>query len=83
MRSLPSTALRALLLGVLALLLPACGGGCCDDPGPGSGITGLPDDAMEGFLVLDVNDTSPRAQEFVSPRDYGGKVSAWYFGHAT
>jgi len=31
----------------------------------------------------DVNPTSPRTGEPVSPRDYLQKVSGWYFGHAT
>ncbi len=41
------------------------------------------DDAVSDFAVLDVNADSPRSQELVSPRDYLGRVSAWYFGHST
>lgn len=35
------------------------------------------------FSLPDVNATSPRYGEWVSPRDYLGQVSAWYFGQAT
>ena len=43
-----------------------------------------PDDAvMPDFAVVDVNAESPRFQEIVSPRDYLGEISAWYFGAAT
>ena len=35
------------------------------------------------FHLEDVNPTSTRFGEDVSPRDYLDQVSAWYFGHAT
>ena len=35
------------------------------------------------FGLVDVNDTSPRYEEEVSPRDYLEAVSGWYFTHAT
>jgi len=38
---------------------------------------------VEDFALLDTNATSARFGEEVSPRDYLGGVSAWYFGHAT
>ena len=41
------------------------------------------DGAMPDFLLTDVNDTSPQFGLEVSPRDYLGGVSAWYFGHST
>ena len=41
------------------------------------------DGAMADFLLTDVNDTSPQFGLEVSPRDYLGGVSAWYFGHST
>ena len=41
------------------------------------------DGAMADFLLTDVNETSPRFGLGVSPRDYLGGVSAWYFGHST
>ena len=41
------------------------------------------DEALPDFLVVDVNAESARYQESVSPRDYLGQISAWYFGHST
>ena len=35
------------------------------------------------FSLVDVNTSSSRFGESVSPRDYMGQVSGWYFGHAT
>jgi hypothetical protein len=35
------------------------------------------------FLITDENTDSMTAGEEVSPRDHVGRVSAWYFGHAT
>ncbi|HEX5135579.1 MAG TPA: hypothetical protein VFY93_01275 [Planctomycetota bacterium] len=52
------------------LLVAACGGG-------GSSATLVPN-----FQLLDVNGASPSAGQNVSPRDYQGDVSAWYFGDA-
>ena len=40
-------------------------------------------DAVADFSLVDLNDTSPRFDEPVSPRDYLAKVSGWYFGHAS
>ena len=40
-------------------------------------------DAMPDFSLTDVNPASARFGEEISPRDYLGKVSAWYFGHST
>ncbi len=51
---------------------------CDPNPCPLPGPTPVVD-----FSELDVNLTSPRSGEAVSPRDYLGKLSAWYFGHAT
>ncbi len=68
------------------------------DPGngesPGSGTdnaiddstseTPVPDaEALPDFSVIDVNANSARYQEEVSPRDYLGQISAWYFGAST
>ncbi len=39
--------------------------------------------AIPEFALPDVNTTSATYGEIVSPRDYLGQVSAWYFGHAT
>ncbi len=35
------------------------------------------------FSLEDVNPDSALFGELVSPRDYLGTVSVWYFGHAT
>jgi hypothetical protein len=35
------------------------------------------------FLLMDVNTTSPTSGEMVSPLDFPGAVTGWYFGHST
>jgi len=45
--------------------------------------TEVPLELVEDFSLPDTNETSTRFGEEVSPRDYSGGVSAWYFGHAT
>lgn len=55
--------------------------GCSEDSKPT--IPAVPDDAVPGFALTDVNPTSSTYNKDVSPRRYLGKVSAWYFGHAT
>ncbi len=35
------------------------------------------------FSLVDVNTTSSTYNQPVSPGDYAGAVSGWYFGHAT
>jgi hypothetical protein len=37
---------------------------------------------MPDFALADVNPASPSYAQQVSPRDYLGKISAWYFGKA-
>jgi hypothetical protein len=39
--------------------------------------------AMPAFSLVDVNPGSRTAMRMVSPRDYLGQVSAWFFGRAT
>lgn len=39
--------------------------------------------AMPDFELTDLNPTSPRFGEVVSPRDYLQEVSGWYFTHST
>ena len=60
-----------------AVLLTACSWND-DAAGPTLGAAAVTD-----FGLLDVNPTSPRSGQVVSPRDYVGTVSAWYFGHST
>lgn len=63
----------------LSLLL-ALGTGCTAAKGSDSGFeTGLVSD----FSLPDQNPTSPRSGQAISPRDYLGDVSGWYFIHST
>lgn len=57
---------------VALLLAAACGGG------GGSSAAQVPD-----FQLMDMNPASPTSGQNVSPRDYVGDLSAWYFGEAT
>ena len=41
------------------------------------------DQIVPDFSLTDVNPTSSRYNEAISPRDYLGGISAWYFGHST
>lgn len=38
---------------------------------------------MPDFSLIDTNPNSSTHGQSVSPRDYLGQVSGWYFGHAT
>jgi hypothetical protein len=67
-------------LGAIALALVAVLAACNNDS---SLETSVPADAVADFALTDVNATSPSAGRAVSPRDYLGQVSAWYFGHST
>jgi hypothetical protein len=82
--------LRPSVLLALVLLVAGCGSDTVVAPGPGPDPS--PDSGpgpeshprvAPAFALLDVNDTSPRFDEMVSPRDYRGTISAWYFGYAT
>jgi hypothetical protein len=70
---------RCVALAALLVFLTTFG--CGDDgtngPAPDQSFP-VPD-----FDLVDVNPASERAGQVVSPRDYLGKVSAWYFGAAT
>ncbi|MEW6433174.1 MAG: hypothetical protein AB1730_16845 [Myxococcota bacterium] len=46
--------------------------------GPDGGAIVLAD-----FSLPDVNPASPTGGRNVSPRDFNGRVSAWYFGHSS
>lgn len=41
------------------------------------------EDLVPDFSLIDTNPNSPTHNQTVSPRDFIGKISAWYFGHAT
>lgn len=59
---------------LLGIALVALAAGC-----GGSGDSQMVPD----FLLDDVNPNSATSGQQVSPRDYLGLISAWYFGHAT
>jgi hypothetical protein len=40
-------------------------------------------EAMTGFALPDVNPSSLTYGQMVSPADFEGMTSGWYFGHAT
>lgn len=76
---------RAPAAAFAAVLLAACIASCGEDdpagtPDPGDGA---PADTAPDFALLDVNPGSPSFGARVAPRDFLGRVSAWYFGHAT
>lgn len=48
-----------------------------------SSVAPLSDQPVADFALLDVNPASPSAGAEVSPRDAEGRVSLWFFGHAT
>ena len=41
------------------------------------------DEPVPDFSLIDENETSATYSQAVSPRDYTGVVSAWYFGHSS
>ena len=67
------------LFSLPLLLLLACGGSSGSDIAPDAGNPS----AQAEFQLPDVNATSPSYLTDVSPRDFLGGVSAWYFGSAT
>ena len=48
----------------------------------GPSLTGA-GEMMPEFNLMDVNPTSSTYQQSVSPRDFLGGASGWYFGHST
>jgi hypothetical protein len=55
----------------------------CGEDDPAKPVVLDPNEPVPDFSVLDVNPNSSTTGQPVSPRNYVGKVSAWYFGHAT
>lgn len=76
----PNTLVRITALACLSLLIA-----CSDDSPTKSTPPPPPPETQQvpNFSIQDVNPNSARSGEMVSPRDYLGSVSAWYFGHAT
>jgi hypothetical protein len=72
------------LLALMALLaLIPLASGCGDrSPTRSDPPTRSPGELKPDFHLQDLNAGSARFGQAVSPRDYLGKVSAWYFGHA-
>lgn len=76
--------MRALALNAAAAALAAAALLGCGLNNDTAGPVAAPGaNAVADFGLPDVNPTSPTAGRTVSPRDYLGSVSAWYFGHAT
>jgi hypothetical protein len=73
--------LRAFASLLLCAPLLACG--MTTDGGDGPMAVDGGSTPVADFSLTDVNPTSPRTGTPVSPRDYIGRVTAWYFGHAT
>jgi hypothetical protein len=69
-------------LAVTGLLIFVVGTGC-DDKSSVLESTPPPGPVVSDFSLDDTNPTSPRFGTSVSPRDYLGQISAWYFGTAT
>lgn len=67
--------MRALLLLTFLPLISACGPAKKQDTGT------LPQ--VSDFHLKDVNPASERTGQDVSPRDYAGVVTGWYFGHSS
>ena len=74
----PNHRLAAVILSLAVLLGP----GCKEDD-PVRPEPQPPGGAVPDFSLIDVNPNSARHDEAVSPRDYLGSISAYYFGHAT
>ncbi len=71
----------AVVSAVLLAWAAGCGGG--GSPTPPAGPSMPAGEMVADFSLPDVNPASARFGQVVSPRDYLGQVSAWYFGHAT
>ncbi len=74
------------LLPLLSLLLPLLllltFGGCDDEKKPSDPSDETPAVAPD-FSLPDVNPNSSTAEQLISPRDYLGGVSCWYFTEST
>ena len=66
-----------LALWIALLMMPGCGD---DEDSPNQPPDGT---VAADFTLLDVNANSGTFEQGVSPRQFEGKISAWYFGAAT
>jgi hypothetical protein len=71
----------ALVTAALVLCGPGCGGDKTTNPQDNTPPV-LDSTAVPDFQLADVNPNSPTYGHRISPRDYIGKVSGWYFGNA-
>ena len=76
MKSKPTRTIGALVLAAAFML-------GCPSENNGGNNGGNSTEAMPDFALVDVNPTSARSGQTISPRDYLDQVSAWYFGHST
>lgn len=67
---------RRLAPALALLVLAACGKDSKPPSSPGA-------DPAPDFALADVNPNSATHARTVGPRQHLGRVSAWYFGHAT
>jgi hypothetical protein len=59
------------------------GGAAGGMAGTGGEGGSMPPTLVPDFAIADVNPNSATSGQTISPRDYVGSVSAWYFGHST
>lgn len=80
-RSMRSTWALAVVAVSVAVLLG------CGAPTPATDAGLLDADAglaaLTDFSLVDTNPASPTGGQNVSPHDFDGRVSAWYFGHSS
>lgn len=72
---------RQWILGLAIALFSAGFVVACKDDSPTANYDGPI--MAANFSLEDLNDSSMTFQEAISPRDYLGSISAWYFGHST
>lgn len=71
--------LDVFVLCLVSLGFAACGGGGGDDPY----VPPAPGPVMADFSLPDVNPNSTTSGQDVSPSDFRGAVSAYYFAQGT
>ncbi len=74
---------RSLLFACAAALLSSCGGGGGSGDAPPSPPPPQVGQQMADFDLFDDNPASATGGTLVSPRDFLGTASAWYFTRST